>query len=263
MSKDMDKKKLVKLIIAQCAAQAREGTFLHDFKVFLDYVEKEKIEVTPKLRLIPLKHCRNITALFRQPDPIERKLGRRIYKARSQDELPRLSFIDFLATASGCTKVTAKGYYRKGPYLANFREAECLQRFGVLFLSWWDYFPWAALLRCGGDFAECLQKNRAAIIPVLHRACRQREVDIKQFADEVLEATGVRWESEAGDPDNQDARWGVRMIIIRALTYFEAIERIEVEGEYGPKTVAFSLREPLGKWLVSILPLPPPSLFAS
>ena len=98
----------------------------------------------------------------------------------------------------------------------------------------------------------------------MRRACSKKEVDLKEVADEVLAATGARWECEAGDPDNQSARWGVEMIIIRALDYFEAIERIKVEGQYGfMKTVAFSLKEPLGRWLVSVLPRPPLPLFAS
>ena len=66
-------------IMNECEAQLREGAFLHDFEVLLDYVEKEKIKSTPKWGLIPLKHCRNINARFRRPDPIERDLGRRIY----------------------------------------------------------------------------------------------------------------------------------------------------------------------------------------
>lgn len=251
-------------IMNMCEAQAREGAFLHDFEVFLDYVEKERIKATPKWGLIPLKHCRNINALFRRPEPIEREIRRGIYQARSEDELPRLSFIDFLAAAAGCTKVTANGYYRKGPHLADFREASPCQKIGALFASWWDNFPWGALLRCGGDFAERLQEKRPAIVPVLRRACLKKTVDIKEFADEVLAATGARWECEAGDPDNQSARWGVEIIINGALDYFEAIEWIMIKGEYGfLENIEFFIREPLGRWLVSTLPLPPPPLFAS
>lgn len=203
----------------KCAERVREGAFLHDFEVFLDYVEKGKIKASPKLELIPLKHCRDINARFRRPDTIERELSRGIYKARSEDELPRLSFIDFLAAASGCTKVTAKGYYRKGPYLEDFRDASPCRKVGTLFLNWWNCFPWGALLQCGGDFADRLQENRSAIVPVLRRACLKDEVDLREFTDEVLAVTGARWKCEAGDPDNRMARWGVEGIIIRALDY--------------------------------------------
>jgi hypothetical protein len=38
----------------ECAKQIRAGDFLHDFEVFLRYVENEKIKLTPKLQFIPL-----------------------------------------------------------------------------------------------------------------------------------------------------------------------------------------------------------------
>lgn len=36
--------------------------------------------------------------------------------------------------------------YRKGPHLADFRDASPCRKVGTLFLNWWDYFPWGALL---------------------------------------------------------------------------------------------------------------------
>jgi hypothetical protein len=251
-------------IMDQCAAQVREGAFLHDFEVFLDYVEREKIKATPKLGLIPLKHCRNINALFRRPDPIEEKIRRGTFQVQDEADFPRLHFIDFLAGASGCVIVTGQGYLKKGPHLADFRAASLCQKVGALFVSWWDRFPWVSLLQGGGDFAERLQEKRIAIIPILQRACMEKTVDIKEFADGVLMATGARWECEAGDLDNQMARWGVEIIVTGALTYFEAIEWSKIKGENGfLETIAFSIREPLGRWLVSILPLPQSSLSAS
>lgn len=247
-----------------CEDYIREGAFLHDFEAFLDYLQREKVKVTPKLELIPLKHCRKITALFRQPDPLELKFRKRVYRCRSEFQLPRLFFIDLLAVCSGCAEITSKGHYRKGQQLPYFRRADPRQKVGGLFISWWHNVPWENLLSYGDEFAKLLQDNRAALIPVLRRTVCNPVVEFKQFADEVLEATGARWICEAGDPDNRNARWGVERIIIRTLEYFEAVERIEEVGDYGIKeTAAFSLKTPLAELLISLLSISPTPLVAS
>jgi hypothetical protein len=244
------------LMMEECAEQIRAGDFLHDFEVFLRYVENEKIKLTPKLQLIPLKHAKNIASLFRQPDQAELKVGDRVFKARYEYQLARFYFIDLLAVASGCTKVTSKGYYKKGENLADFREAELFQKIGVLFLNWWDYFDWDVYFPYGNDFAECLQDTRVFIVPILKKTINMHKVDVEQFTDEVIAATGVKWKCEASDPDNSMAKWGVERTILQAMSYFGAVELVKKKkGKYGlKKTVAFSLTEPLGKWLVSILP---------
>ena len=103
------------------------------------------------------------------------------------------------------------------------------------------------------------------IFPILKQTINMRVVDVDEFTNEVIGATGVKWNCEAGDPDNSLARWAVEGIILRVMSYFGAVEIIQgKKGEYGIKqTVAFALTEPLGKWLVSILPNPEPIKFSS
>ncbi len=248
----------------ECAKQIRDGDFLHDFEVFLRYAENEKIKLTPKLQLIPLKHVRNISSLFRQPDQAELKVGDRVFKARYEYQLARFYFIDLLAVASGCLKVTSKGIMKKGENLADFRESDLFQKVGLLFLNWWDYFDWDAYFPYGNDFAECLQDRRAFIVPILKKTITMTKVDVEQFTGEVIDTTGVKWDSEAGDPDNSHAKWGVERTILQAMSYFGAVDLIKGEkGEYQIKqTVAFSLTDPLGKWLVGLLPNPRPINFS-
>ena len=197
----------------ECAKQIRAGDFLHDFEAFLSYVENEKIKLTPKLQLIPLKHVKNITSLFRQPDQTEHKIGDQVFKVRYEYQLPRFYFIDLLAVASGCAKVTSKGYYKKGENLTDFRESDLFQKVGVLFLSWWDFFYWDVYFPYGNDFAECLQDRRAFISPILKKTININKVDVEQFTGEVIAAMGVKWNSQAGDPDNSMAKWGVERTI--------------------------------------------------
>ena len=251
----MQEKEAARLIMEECAEQIRAGDFLHDFEVFLKYVENEKIKLTPKLQLIPLKHVKNIASLFRKPDQAELKAGDRVFKARYEYQLPRFYFIDLLSVASDCAKVTSKGYYKKGENLADFRESNLHKKIGALFLSWWDYFDWDVYFPYGNDFAECLQDRRAIISPILKKTINKSQIDVEEFTNEVIAATGVKWKCEAGDPDNSMAKWGVERTILQAMSYFGAVELVKKKiGKYRlQKTVAFSLTEPLGKWLVSIL----------
>ncbi len=254
-----------RLIMEECAKQIRGGDFLHDFEVFLRYVENEKIKLTPKLQLIPFKHVKNINSLFRHPEPIEDRFGDRVFKRRYEYELPRLHFMGLLAEASGCLKVTQKGDYKKGHKFKDFWESDLFKKIGALFIIWWDYFSWGVYAPHGSDFAEILQERREVISLILKKTISMRRVDVEEFTGEVVDATGVKWNCEAGDPDNSLARWAVESIILRAMSFFGAVELIQGEkGEYGIKqTVAFSLTEPLGKWLVSILPPAGPTIYAS
>ncbi len=248
----------------QCAAQAREGDFLHDLEAFLDYVEKEKIQLTPKLNLIPLRNCRRINSLFRRPDPLEKQFTDEAYLVRSEIELPRLNFMDHLSLAAGLTRITAQGGYRKGPHLSNCRDTDPCRKIGVLFLCWWNNYTWG--LPCSSEdiFVKALFENRSKLVPLLRRTGGRGNKALYQFADEVLRAVGWRDDAVSKELSNQYAKFGVEMTILQPMSYFGAVNLVEEKNEYGfDGTVAFSLTEPLGRWLVSILPVPPSPLFAS
>ena len=220
-------------MMEECAKQIRAGDFLHDFEVFLRYVENEKIKLTPKLELIPFKHVKNINSLFRSPELTEHKGRKRVFKLRYEYELPRLYFIDLLAIASGCLKVTSKGYYKKGQRFTEFWQSDLNKKIGTLFLSWWNYFYWEDHFLCGNDFAERLQENRLFILPVLKKTISLHKVDVEQFTGDVIAATGVKWECQSGDPDDSLARWGVERTILQAMTYFGAVELVKKRGNTG------------------------------
>ena len=239
----------------ECAKQIREGDFLHDFEVFLRYVENEKIKLTPKLQFIPLKHVKNINSLFRHREATEYNSRRLNFKYRIEDEFPRFYFLDLLALYSGCLEITSKGYYKKGQNFADFWASELYQKIGFLFISWWYHFYWEIHFAHGNDFAECLQDKRAFISPILKKTINMPKVDVEKFTGEVISVTGVKWKCEAGDPDNSTAKWAVERIILQAMSYFGAVMIVDKIGISGRKIPgSFSLTEPLGKWLVSILP---------
>ena len=242
-------------MMEEYAKQIREGDFLHDFEVFLRYVENEKIKLSPKLQFIPLKHVKNINSLFRHPEATEYNSHNLNFKYRVENEFPRFYFIDLLALDSGCLEITSKGYYKKGQNFTDFWESELYQKIGFLFLSWWGHFYWEIHFAHSNDFAECLQDKRAFISPILKKTINMPKVDVEEFTGEVIAATGVKWNCEAGDPANSMAKWAVERIILQAMSYFGAVKIVDKIGISGRKIPgSFSLTEPLGKWLVSLLP---------
>src|SRR3989338_7038762 len=95
----------------------------HDFEVLLRYVAEQKVMLTPKQRLIPLRHVRNMMENFRVKETHEEKVGERIYKKQQEMEYPRFYFLDLLALSGEFLTITRGGRLNKGRNWQKFFEA--------------------------------------------------------------------------------------------------------------------------------------------
>lgn len=227
---------------------------LHDFRVFLKYVAENDIKLTPQWRIIPRKDIYAINSLFRYPHPTEEKIGNTVFKIREEFELRYLHFIDLLSIASGCTKITNKGNLRKGQNFTRLFDINGLTEISQLFLSWYFGMSWQEWFMRGGDFAERLQSKVKEIAQHLHMVKDREKIDFKEFANNIITSTNVKWICIAGDKDFSTARFGIRELLIRPMQYFGAVELFNEKDEKGAeKFVSFKFTYPLGKYLINLL----------
>ncbi|HCU57619.1 MAG TPA: hypothetical protein DF984_05250, partial [Anaerolineaceae bacterium] len=72
-----------------------------DMVTLLEYLKDNRVKGTAAKGNFPLKHIRAMTGQFVNPPELDQKIGERIYKLRTEDEVPYLMFLHVLANAAG------------------------------------------------------------------------------------------------------------------------------------------------------------------
>jgi hypothetical protein len=109
---------------------------------FLSYLNKNRVVGTQSTGNLPLKAVREICAQFVNPPALEEKIGDKIYKIRSEDDVYPLYYLHTLASIGGFVmggqarawKLTTKGY--------EFLNALASIQLGFMFALWWYQTDW-------------------------------------------------------------------------------------------------------------------------
>jgi hypothetical protein len=73
--------------------------FRRDMVTLLNYLQDNRVKGTKATGNFPLKHIRAMTAQFVNPPELDQRIGERVYKLRTEDEVPDLVFIHNFANA--------------------------------------------------------------------------------------------------------------------------------------------------------------------
>lgn len=225
-----------------------EEELIYDFKVFIDYILKNKVKLTPKYGWIPRKHIYAINSLFKNPKQLDQKIGDKVFKLREEIEYRRFYFLDLLAAASQCLKLD-KNILVEGDEYKNFMAMDGLSKKKWLVLSWWFNMDWGYWM-LEGDFGELLQKKKFLLGSYLKSWLSKRgKVDFKAMCKDLikdLELTGTG----ALKFSNDFIRWGIEYCLLLPLTYFNIIEIVRKKGKYNlDETVGFYIKTS-GKFLL-------------
>jgi hypothetical protein len=74
--------------------------FRRDLVTLLNYLQDHRVKGTKATGNFPLKHIRAMTAKFVNPPELDQRIGERVYKLRTEDEVPDLVFIHSFANAA-------------------------------------------------------------------------------------------------------------------------------------------------------------------
>lgn len=235
----------------------------HDFGVLLRHAAENRIMLTPRQGLVPVRHIRDMMESFRTKEGHEITMGAKIYKKREEYEYPRFHFLDLLALDSRCLKVTRKNTLAKGLSWDRYQKTPPEARPFFVFLIFVFFFYYENWFRgMGGSFAAQFERSRDRIWCSLTGWRDGREVDWRVWAENLIRDTGIRWECQDQTSAERLTLWGLEYALIQPMQFFGILELTHLPGKYSEELSALQLNETGLAWFERLASSPPsPSLF--
>jgi Plasmid pRiA4b ORF-3-like protein len=227
-----------------------------DMVTFLNYLKENRVTGTPSTGNLPLRAVREICAKFVNPPVLDNKIGDKVYKLRSEDEIWQLFYLHMLANTGGLATGGQARTWKLTSSGNDFLNAAPPLQLGFMLDVWWHHedwriaFPVSGLSRgLPGDFAEitlkCLRE-----LPV------GKWVAYGSFADRLIQETYLTWQSSDQDVSKAIRRGVINRIVILPLVGFGCLETEQGMEDIGNSEFSklSQIRlTPLGKGLLETL----------
>jgi len=227
-----------------------------DMVTFLSYLNQNRVVGTQSTGNLPLKAVREVCTQFVNPPALEKKIGDKVYKIRSEDDVYLLSYLHTLANIGGFVmggqariwKLTEEGY--------QFLNAPAPIQLGFMLALWWHQTDWRIAFPVSG-LDEGLPKGfdttslkRLLELPV------GKSISYEPFADQLIKETRFTWASLDQDASKSIRRSAVARLVIYPLSHFGILEYEQKEKTsdgYKSKYLAEIRLTKFGKGLLEVL----------
>jgi hypothetical protein len=227
-----------------------------DMMTFLSYLNKNCVVGTQSTGNLPLKAVREISTQFINPPALEEKIGDKIYKIRSEDDVYPLYYLHTLASMGGFVmggqariwKLTTEGY--------EFLNAPASIQLGFMLALWWYQTDWRIAFSFSGldrglpKGFDTISLKRLLELPV------GKSVSYEPFADKLIKETRFTWPSPDQTFANNTLRSAVARMVIYPLANFGILEyeyKERTSNGYKSKYLAEIRLTPFGKGLLETL----------
>lgn len=227
-----------------------------DMVTVLSYLNKNRVVGTQSTGNLPLKAVREICAQFVHPPALEEKIGDKIYKIRSEDDVYLLYYLHTLASMGGFVmggqarvwKLTTEGY--------EFLNVPASIQLGFMFALWWHQtdwriaFPFSGLDRGLPKGFDTISLKSLLELPV------GRSISYEPFADKLIKETRFAWPSVDQTFAQSTLRSAVARMVIYPLSHFGILEyelKEKTSDGYKSKYLAQIRLTPFGKGLLETL----------
>ena len=206
-----------------------------DMMTFLSYLNKNRVVGTQSTGNLPLKAVREICTQFVNPPALEEKIGDKIYKIRSEDDVYPLYYLHTLASMGGFVmggqarawKLTTEGY--------EFLNAPASIQLGFMLALWWYQTDWRIAFSVSG-LDRGLPKGFDSIsLKHLLELPVGKSIFYEPFADKLIKETHFTWPSADQSFVNNTMRSAIERMVIMPLVQFGVME-----SEYAMKDIGGS-----------------------
>jgi hypothetical protein len=197
---------------AEERAVAENLPLRRDMLTVLTYLRDNKVTGTQSTGNLPLKAVREICARLVVPPALEQQIGERVFRVRSETEVPPLFFLHTLAVEAGWVIGGPARRWRLTATGEQVLTVDAPQQVWVMLATWWTQLDWAFNLPFvpSGFLAEAVAEDTLAqlrALPVNHL------VAFEPFAGQLIESAGLHWPI----PDQANAGIILRAIVEHAI----------------------------------------------
>jgi hypothetical protein len=186
-------------------------------------VRDHKVTGTQSTGNMPLKAIRAVTAQFVDPPVLDTSIGDRVYKLRTEYEVWALYFLHSLASVAGLLVTEPGRRWRFTEGAAQFLDIDPLLQLSLLLSVWWFEVNWLVAFPFEG-MGEYLPDSFARVTLARLREIRVgTEVSFDDFADALIEKTGLTWTAPDMSYARQTLHSGIKQMVIDILDRFGSV----------------------------------------
>ncbi len=210
---------------------------LSDFEVFLEYIQKHRIKLTPKRRHIPFKDVKSIEQGFGFQDSFT-FMGKEEKRGEEGRKIC-IWFIDQLARQGGFVAIDERGYISlQRDKLEQFRSRPIGKKLFQLFRIWWDKTDWIIFqAELTWPFAERLRELRKSILAIFYKLPVGKKISLEELSSKFLNSSA---EGSNGF-SNLVFQFSIEAILVRYLKWLGIVEKI-VNPKMPDLTIAVGLQ---------------------
>lgn len=203
--------------------EAAQLALRRDMVTLLTYVRDHKVTGTQSLGNMPRKAIREVTAQFVHPPTLDYVSKNYTRKLQSEDDIWSLQFLHILASVGGMLVTEPGRRWKFTPLAAKFLDADPVFQLSLMLSIWWLQVNWLVAFPFTG-MGEHLPTSFARRTLARLRGLRVgAEVPFEEFADTLIEQTGLSWSAPDASHARATLRSGVRRMVIDVLKDFGSV----------------------------------------
>lgn len=228
----------VEILPARIDAPLAEALRLRrDAVTLLEYLRDHKVRGTQSLGNLPLKAVREINARLIQPAELETRIGDKVYRIRSEEDVWPIYFLRVLAEVAELIQGGRARLFRLTPSGERFLAAGPAEQVWVLFDIWWYRVNWLIAYPFSGMGEALPPMFNILVLNHLQALPPGERVAFEPFADRLIERAGLRWHAEQQTYAQMSLRGAIQSMVINVLADFGAVEREYEDRPLGKSTI--------------------------
>lgn len=217
--------------------QAEELPLRRDMVTLLQYVQENKVVGTQSTGNMPLRAVREVTARFVNPPILDHRIGDRVYRLRTEADVWPLYLLHILAEVGELVLIAPARRWRVTPNGDRFLEMDPLLQVSLLLTIWWHRVNWLVAYPLEG-MGEWLPRGFGqTVLTHLRTLPVGAEIPFEEFADGIIEETGLTWTAQVVSARSL-LRSSIKRMVIDILAGFGAVTREYREEPLGKGTVS-------------------------
>jgi hypothetical protein len=197
-----------------------------DVLTLLNYLTTKRVTGTQSTGNLHLKAIQAICGQFVDPPQLETRIGERVFRMRSEDDVWPLYFVHVLASVGGLVAGGPGRRWQVTPLGEKFMTDPAELQVWLLFQTWWRQVNWGiAASYAPEDFPPT--PIRQIILEQLLRLPLEHSSPYEAFADQVILETHLSWPHGDGSQERSILHAMIRSTVVEPLSRFGvlALER--------------------------------------
>lgn len=237
-------------------ASANSLAVRRDMVVFLNYLKDNRVVGTQSTGNLPLKDVRAVCAQFVNPPVLDEKLGDRVYKLRSEDDVWQLFFLHMLANTGSLVAGGQARTWKVTPEGDSFLNFTDPIQISFMLSVWWHLMDWRMAFPVSGLSRGLPSDFNKITLKCLLELPVGKSVSYEPFADQLIKETRFTWPSADQTFVNSTMRSAIARMVIYPLVDFSVLEyehKEKTSDGYKSKYLAEIRLTSVGKGLLETL----------